>query len=139
MERRRFLRNACCGGVALAAAAAGRTVEAQRAPAQRTSVPDRRRKYAIEIEIFEGKGNCVAHKVGEKFRYPEDRGKICPWLQDSMNAAIRVLEYGGTLPWMYEGTPYQKVMDAEGITTEFIRCPDPTSAGVVAKITRRKV
>ena len=52
--------------------------------------------------------------------------------------AIRVLEHGGTLPWLYAGTPYQKVIDPDGLTTEFIRCPDPTRV-VVAKISRRRV
>jgi hypothetical protein len=75
-------------------------------------------------------------KVGEKFRYPEDRGKICEWLLDSMNGAIRVLEFGGTMPWTYEGTPYQKVIDRNGVTTEYIRCPDPSKSGIVVKITR---
>ncbi|MBP1636376.1 MAG: hypothetical protein H6Q10_2950 [Acidobacteria bacterium] len=64
---------------------------------------------------------------------------MCSWLLDSMSGAVRVLEYGGTMPWLYEGTPYQKVIDPEGVTTEFIRCPDPTASGVVVKITRTKV
>ena len=42
------------------------------------------------------------------------------------------------MPWLYEGTPYQKVIDKDGLTTEFIRCPDPSRA-VVAKISRRRV
>ena len=33
----------------------------------------------------------------------------------------------------------RKEIDPEGITTEFVRCPDPTNAGVVAKITRNKI
>ena len=57
---------------------------------------------------------------------------------DAMNGAIRVLEHGGTLPWLYAGTPYEKVIDPNGLTTEFIRCPDPTRV-VVAKISRRRV
>jgi uncharacterized repeat protein (TIGR04076 family) len=93
--------------------------------------------YSIEIEIFEGQG-CDMHQVGERFRYPEDAGKICPWLFDSINSMVRVLQFGGRLPWTYAGTPYAKEADAEGLTTEFVRCPDPTQAGVVAKITRRK-
>jgi uncharacterized repeat protein (TIGR04076 family) len=92
--------------------------------------------YEITIEIFEG--NCDNHKEGEKFKYPEDIGKICPWLLDSCNSMIRVLLFGGTLPWRYEGTKYEKVIDREGITTEFVRCPDPVK-GVVAKITCRKL
>jgi uncharacterized repeat protein (TIGR04076 family) len=91
--------------------------------------------YKIEIEIFESDGVCTYHKVGEKFNYPEDNGKICQWLLDSMNPMIRVLKYGGVLPWTYSNTPYEKKIDRNGITTEFVRCPDPT-ARVVAKITR---
>lgn len=95
-------------------------------------------KYEIEMEIFQGEG-CEQHKLGEKFRYPEDIGKICPWLLDSINSMMRVLQFGGTLPWKYENTEYEKMFNVEGITTEFIRCPDPTDAGVVAKITRKKL
>jgi hypothetical protein len=51
---------------------------------------------------------------------------------------IRVLKYGGILPWMYSDTPYEKVIDPDNITTEFVRCPDPT-ARIVAKITRTKI
>ncbi|MFX0000626.1 MAG: TIGR04076 family protein [Candidatus Hodarchaeota archaeon] len=91
--------------------------------------------YSIDIEIFENDGNCTRHKIGEKFNYPEDNGKICQWLLDSMNSMIRVLKFGGTLPWTYSDTPYEKKIDPNGITTEFVRCPDPT-ARVVAKITR---
>jgi hypothetical protein len=50
---------------------------------------------------------------------------------------IRVLQFGGTLPWTYEGTPYEKEIDPEDTTTEFVRCPDPTSSGVVLKIIRK--
>ncbi|MFX0038469.1 MAG: TIGR04076 family protein [Promethearchaeota archaeon] len=89
----------------------------------------------IVIEIFESDGVCTYHKLGEKFNYPEDKGKICQWLLDSMNSMIRVLKYGGTLPWTYANTPYEKKINLNGITTEFVRCPDPT-ARVIAKITR---
>jgi len=51
---------------------------------------------------------------------------------------VRLLESGVTLPWRYEGTPYEKVIDPDGVTTEYVRCPDPTSA-LVAKITRTRV
>ena len=99
-----------------------------------------RRRYRIDVEIIECKaGKCGPHQVGETFAYPADRGKMCEWLLDSMNGAVRVLAYGGTMPWLYEGTPYKKVIDPEGVTAELIRCPDPTSSGVVAKITRTRV
>ena len=52
-----------------------------------------------------------------------------------MSEFIRVLEWGGTLPWKYENTPYEKVIDPDGITTEYVRCPDPT-ADLVVKIIR---
>ena len=91
--------------------------------------------YDIDIAIFESDGVCTRHKVGEKFKYPEDNSKICQQLLDSMNSMIHVLKYGGTLPWTYSDTPYEKKIDPNGITTEFVRCPDPT-ARIVAKITR---
>ena len=94
--------------------------------------------YEVVIEIVEGQG-CDHHRVGDTFAYPEDIGRICPWLLDSINSMVRVLQFGGTLPWTYEGTDYEKTIDPDGITTEFIRCPDPTDSGVVAKITRSKL
>jgi len=95
------------------------------------------KEYTIELEIFES-GGCKCHKAGDKLKYPQDRGIMCPWLLDSANSMILALQSGGTLPWTYEGTPYEKVIDPEGTTTEFVRCPDPTSSGVVLKIIRKK-
>jgi len=95
----------------------------------------RRKRYQIEVEIFETPADSRCHKKGEKYSYPQDWGKVCPWLRAAMIEPIRLLEWGVTLPWKYEGTPYEKVIDPDGVTTEFIRCPDPT-AKVVAKIIR---
>ncbi len=115
--------------------------------------------YLIELEIYEGnpgelltdgtfpdlarEGICAwmygRLKVGQKFRYPDDLGELCPWLVDSMTGMLRALENGGTLHWKYRGTPYEKVIDPDGITTEFVRCPDPTASGIVMKVTRRVV
>ena len=94
--------------------------------------------YEIEIEIVKG-DHCDHHRVGETYRYPEEIGNICPWFMDSINSMVRVLQFGGTLPWTYKHTEFEKQIDDNGITTEFIRCPDPTKAGIVAKITRRKL
>lgn len=112
--------------------------------------------YVIELEIFEGnagplrtdgsypdfarEGICAwmygrLHQ-GQKFRYPDDLGQLCPWLVDSMTGMLRALEHGGELLWRYRGTPYEKVIDPDGVTTEFVRCPDPTASGIVVKITR---
>lgn len=119
------------------------------------------RDYVIELEIFEGNGGeprtdgstpdfaregiCAwmyggedepTLQVGQKFRYPEDLGKLCPWLVDSLTGIIRALEKGGTLSWTYAGTPYKKEIDLDGVTTEYVRCLDPTAAGIVMKVTR---
>ena len=91
--------------------------------------------YNIEIEVVEA-AHSVCHQLGEKFTYPDELGQMCPWLLDSLNGMLRVLDMGGTLPWTYAGTPYAKQIDPQGVTTEFVRCPDPTSAGIVVKITR---
>ena len=139
MKRRRFLSTCSLAGIALAQATAAGQAQSS-ASAQQPRLAPPRRRYRLEMEIVECKaGRCAQHTLGEKFAYPADRGRMCPWLLDSMNGAVRVLEYGGTLPWLYEGTPYKKVIDLEGVTTEFIRCPDPTDAGVVVKITRMRV
>lgn len=115
--------------------------------------------YIIELEIYEGNGGqpCSAgirpdfaqegicawmygtYQVGQKFCYPEDMGKLCPWLVDSLTGVIRALEHGGTLPWKYTGTPYEKSIDPDGVTTEFVRCIDPTAAGIVIKVMRTVV
>ncbi len=95
------------------------------------------KKYGFEIEVVEGE-ESTCHKIGDKFDYPKDRGVICPWLLDSMSALIRIMEFGGELPWNYKGTPYEKISDPNGISTEFVRCPDPSKAGIVVKITRIK-
>lgn len=114
------------------------------------------RNYQIELEIYQGKGGSLrqdgshpnfategicawmygSYQVGHKFRYPEDLGKLCPWLLDSLTGIIRALENGGTLPWRYKGTPFEKVIDPDGVTTEFVRCLDPTASGIVVKVTR---
>jgi len=123
--------------------------------------------YKIEIEIYEGKGGqlkkdehgisypnivkegiCAwmyrgdgktSYQVGHIFNWPEDAGKICPWLLGSMHSVIDVLRFGGKLPWQYPDTPYKKQMDSNGATTEFIRCIDPTASGIVVKILRTKI
>ncbi|UCC43241.1 MAG: hypothetical protein JSU65_08820 [Candidatus Zixiibacteriota bacterium] len=123
--------------------------------------------YQIEIEIYEGKGGelkkdgdavvypdlvkegiCAwmyrgdgqeSYKTGRRFSYPEDADKLCPWLKDSLSGIVRALSEGKTLDWQYEGTPYVKVMDPEGVTTEFVRCVDPTASGIVVKVIRTKL
>ena len=121
----------------------------------------------IEIEIYEGKGGelqkdelgiiypdvvkegiCAwmyrgdgekSYHQGQRFSYQEDWRKLCPWLVSSLDPIIKTLRFGGTLGWQYRDTPYEKEIDPEGVTTEFIRCIDPTESGIVVKVIRTKI
>lgn len=136
MKRRDFCGKAC-GAVAagLIAAPMAMNVSGQEEP---PPPPPKRARYKIDIEIYEARKDTWCHKKGDKFKYPEDMGKICPWLLASMHDFIRLLQNGVTLSWKYEKTPYEKVIDPNGVTTEYVRCPDPT-ANLVAKITRTRM
>ncbi len=137
MKRRNFIGNVGCGLAAFLSTAGfsqGQEQEKQPSPPP----PPKRKKYTISLEVHEARPDSWCHKKGDTFEYPEDWGRICPWLRTSLNDFIRILEFGGTLPWMYEGTPYEKVIDPDGVTTEYVRCPDPTS-DLVIKITRTLV
>ena len=135
MERREFLNKTGCGVAGLIAGTAASGALGAETPAPPR--PARPPRYKIDIEIFEARPDTWCHKKGDTFAYPQDWGKLCPWLRASMNEFVRMLEMGVTLPWKYEGTAYAKVIDPDGVTTEFVRCPDPT-ANLVAKITRTK-
>jgi uncharacterized repeat protein (TIGR04076 family) len=139
MERRKFVGQAGCGLAAFMAAAGlpGAQEKVKQPGAPPPPAPARKR-YKIEIEIYEARPDTWCHKKGDKFSCPADLGKICPWLQSSLHDFLVALSHGATLPWKYEGTPYEKVIDPDGVTTEYVRCPDPTS-NLVAKITRTRV
>ncbi|MFC2157356.1 hypothetical protein ACFLT9_05920 [Acidobacteriota bacterium] len=94
------------------------------------------RRYDIELEVYEVGSKTRCFKKGDTFKWPQDNGKICTYLMSALDPVIATLSRGGILPWKYAGTPYEKVIDPEGITTEYIRCPDPSEAGMVMKITR---
>ena len=124
-------------------------------------------KYKIDLEIFEGKGGCLqseagevvtpnfskegicawmyrgdglsSYQVGQRFAYPEDSGKMCVWLLASLQPFIQAIRYGGALSWTYKGTAYEKELDPEGVTTEYVRCPDPSASGIVMKIIRTRL
>jgi len=138
MERRNFLGRAGCG---MAAFLAGSNLLAGDQESQKQTppaAPAKPQRYKIDIEIFEARPDTWCHKKGDTFKYPEDMAKICPWLLASLHDFIILLQRGVTLPWKYDGTAYEKVIDPEGVTTEYVRCPDPTS-NLVAKITRTRV
>jgi uncharacterized repeat protein (TIGR04076 family) len=131
--------HAGCGLAAfMAAAGLAEPQEKEKQAAPQPPPPAQRKKYKVDIEIYEARPDTWCHKKGDKFSYPADLGKICPWLQGSMHDFLVALAHGATLPWKYEGTPYEKVIDPDGVTTEFVRCPDPTS-NLVAKITRTRI
>ena len=134
MERRDFLGKAGCGLAGLVAAPL--TVSAS--PKQTPPPPPKQPRYKIDIEIYEARPDTWCHKKGDKSAYPKDIGLICPWLLGSLHDFLVVLEKGATLPWTYKKTPYEKVIDPNGVTTEYVRCPDPTS-NLVAKIIRTRL
>ncbi len=131
MKRREFIEKAGCS---IAGIAAGTGLSAATLAGQ-----SGRKKYTYQIEVVEAAEDTRCHEKGDIFKYPEELGKICPSMRDSMAPFIRVLEFGGVLPWTYKGTPYEKEMDPDGVTTEFVRCPDPTRKGIVVKIIRTRV
>jgi uncharacterized repeat protein (TIGR04076 family) len=134
MKRREFIEKTGCGIAGFIASGSGLAADQEQAPPP----PPKRVKYNIVVEIYENKKKKRCHKVGEKFKYPEEMGKICPWFLSSMHDPIKLLKHGVTLPWRYTGTPYEKIINKGGVTTEYIRCPDPT-ANLVAKIIRTEV
>jgi hypothetical protein len=63
-------------------------------------------------------------------------GRITSVHAELKAAIIQVLSYGGTLPWAYRDTPYEKVVDPESVMTESVHCIGPTASGIVVKLTR---
>jgi uncharacterized repeat protein (TIGR04076 family) len=134
MDRKDFLKKSGCGMLCFAAP----PLLAQSAAMQPAVAAQERKRFKIDIEIYEAREDSWCHKKGDTFAYPADMAKLCPWLLSSMHDFIRLLQNDVTLSWKYEGTPYEKVLNESGITTEFVRCPDPTG-DLVAKIIRTEV
>jgi uncharacterized repeat protein (TIGR04076 family) len=134
MDRKDFLKKSGCGMLCFSAA----PLLVQNANAQDSIPTQERKRFKIDIEIYEAREDTWCHKKGDKFEYPAEMSKLCPWLLASMHDFIRLLENDVTLGWKYEGTPYEKVLNENGITTEYVRCPDPTG-DLVAKITRTEL
>ncbi|NHJ12217.1 MAG: TIGR04076 family protein [Candidatus Thorarchaeota archaeon] len=56
-------------------------------------------KYKITIEVIDilGSGKCsMNQKVGDKYHYPEDRGKLCPSSLPMLYPWILVMQSGGS-------------------------------------------
>jgi len=99
--------------------------------------PDDLAKEKICAWMYRGDGTD-SFKQGRIFKYPEESGKLCPWMVASINEVYQVLRLGGNMLWSYKDTPYEKEINNNGITTEFLRCVDPTDSGIVVKITRKE-
>ena len=112
MDRKEFFRKSGCGLLAFSAAPIliGSTLSGS------NEVAPQRKRFNIEIEIYEVREDIQCHRKGEKFKYPDDMGKLCPWLRTSLHDFLRLMENDVTLTWRYEGTPYEKV--EEIITTK---------------------
>jgi uncharacterized repeat protein (TIGR04076 family) len=84
-------------------------------------------RISIEIIEIQGGGKCPSdHKVGDKFNYKKDRGKICPAALNVLYPYILGLQSGGSFPWEEE--------NPDSVT---LCCPDYKNP-VVFKITRRE-
>lgn len=86
--------------------------------------------YKVSIEIVDilEEGKCPAgHQIGEKFEYPEDRGKICAAAYNAIYPYIRILESGGSYPYFEDDGNTHKAC-----------CPDYLRP-VVFKMTRKEV
>ena len=129
MKRREFLEKTGYGATGFVAAP---LVQKEKTAKESLVV----RNFDIEIEVYEEGPRTTCHHKGEKFKWPKDRGGLCTWLSSALDPVVTALNAGGTLPWKYRGTPYEKVIDLDGVTTEYIRCPDPSEAGIVVKVTR---
>ncbi len=112
MKRREFVASTGCAFAALltpsqTAAAQGTEKAPKEAPKEGQSTTPAKPKlkgWKIELEIFEARVDSWCHKKGDRLAYPEEWGKVCPWLRASLDPFVRILGAGATLPWKYEGT-----------------------------------
>ena len=92
-------------------------------------------KDGICAWMYRGDGE-KSYKEGQKFRYPQDAGKLCQWLVNDIHQIYQIMRYGGKMLWTYENTEFEKVFNEKGKTTEYIRCIDPTNSGIVIEIAK---
>ncbi len=82
------------------------------------------KKTIIEIVDILEAGHCpYGHEIGDKFEYPEERGKICAAAFNSIYPYALGINIGASFPWEE---------DPESVT---ICCPDYKNP-VVFKISR---
>ncbi|MCG3216369.1 MAG: TIGR04076 family protein [Candidatus Heimdallarchaeota archaeon] len=82
-------------------------------------------KSLIEVINILEAGECpFGHKIGEKFDYPEERGRICAAAFHTLYPYVIGIRFGAIFPWEEE---------EDSVT---ICCPDYKNP-VVFKITRQ--
>ena len=81
-------------------------------------------KIAVEVVNILEAGKCPGkHKIGDKFNFPEERGKICPAAFNVLYPYILGFQSGGDFPW------------EENTDTCTVCCPDYKNP-VVFKLSR---
>lgn len=84
----------------------------------------RKQKVTIEVVDILLTGKCnYDHKIGDKFDYPIETGKICTAALHSIYPYALGIQFGGSFPWEE---------DSDSVT---VCCPDYKNP-VVFKITR---
>ncbi len=82
-------------------------------------------EVAIEVVSILEAGTCpYGHQVGEKYKYPEERGKICAAAFHSIYPYVLGIRIGASFPWEDE---------KDSVT---VCCPDYKNP-VVFKISRK--
>jgi uncharacterized repeat protein (TIGR04076 family) len=92
-------------------------------------------KYNVKIEVIDilGEGKCsMDQKIGDVYRYPEDRGKMCPTSFCIMWPMILVMLSGGS----FDGFEDDGTSTTVGCS-EYMHNPTPTSFDVSVSLTSR--
>jgi len=107
MDRRKFMGHAGCGLAAFIAGTDLVDAQEQNKPAVPPPPPQRKR-YKIDIEIYEARPDTWCHKKGDKFSYPADLGKICPYLQASLHDFLSFCSRESPCPGSTRGRPTRR-------------------------------
>ena len=108
MDRRNFMGKAGCAAAALVTAAGFAGGQEKASPAAPPAPPPKPKRYKIEIEIYEALPPSWCHKKGDKFAYPADWGKLCPWLRRASTNSSGSLRTGSLSPGNTRGRPTKK-------------------------------
>ena len=99
--------------------------------------PDNLEKQGICAWMYRGDGTN-SYQEGQVFDYPQDSDKLCPWLIQDIHQVYQIIRFGGKLGWDYKNTEFEKVFNKKGVTTEYLRCIDPTNSGIVIELSKNE-